>query len=212
MGQWRRWLKGLSGHRELGAGVSGTPPAGWSLTRVSTPNPEAPIPAPLLPGGPPWPQALDASASPGSPPGSCSSPLPAPRPLTRALIHSAPTSSPSPASPVPLTPLGAILSVTPDPGAERRGHTVSPGTPWALSAPAPGLQCHVGTVVRRPGPQQPPCCRNLSGARTCGRRALQVTSCCGSPRALLLLSRSPALEAPTRALGGLCWSRSCTFY
>lgn len=79
--------------------------------------------------GPPWPRAPEASASPGSPPGSCSSPLPAPRPPTGAPIHSAPTFSPSPASPVPLTPLDAVLSAMPDPGLSGEGircHQVHP--------------------------------------------------------------------------------------
>lgn len=160
--------------------------------------------------GPPWPRALEASTSPGSPPGSRSSPLPAPRPPTGALTHSAPTSSPSPASPVPLTPLDAVLSVMPGPGAERGGgRAVSPtsGTAGPLRS-APGSQCHAGAVVGRPGPRQPPCCRNLSGARTCSRRSLGVTSFCGSPRALLLPARSPALEDLARALGGPRRSRS----
>lgn len=49
--------------------------------------------------------------------------------------------------------------------------------------------------VHRLGPPQPPCCRNLSGAWTCGCHPLLVMSCCGSPRALCPQSRSPALEA-----------------
>lgn len=57
--------------------------------------------------GPPWPRALEASASSGSPPVPAR-PLPAPRSPTRARTHSAPTFSPSPASPVPLTPLDAV--------------------------------------------------------------------------------------------------------
>lgn len=153
--------------------------------------------------GPPWPRALEASAS-----SRCRQapalPLPAPRPPTRAHTHSAPTFSPSPASPVPLTPLDNVCLSCQTQGLCGEG-MMSP------LRSAPGSQCHVGTVICRQGPQQPPCCRNVLGAQTGSCRSLRVTSLCGSPRALLLSSRSPALEAPTWALGGPCWSRSYTF-
>lgn len=94
------------------------------------------------------------------PPGSRFSPLPAPRPPTGAHTHSAPTFSPSPASPVPLTPLDAVCLSGQTRGPSRRAHC----GPCPLSA---WVAVPRRAVVCRPGPRQPPCCGNLSGARTC---------------------------------------------
>ena len=51
----------------------------------------------------------------------------------RALIHATPPPSPSLVSPVPLTPLGAVLSAVPVPGAGGKGQ-VSPVSPSSLGA------------------------------------------------------------------------------
>lgn len=54
-------------------------------------------------------------------------------------------------SPVPLTPLDAVLSITPVPAAARRGRTVSPSPPRLLRTAA-GPQCHVGAAHPQAGP------------------------------------------------------------
>lgn len=94
--------------------------------------------------------------------------------------------------PVPLAPLVAVLSAMSDPGAERLGHTVSPSPLWALSAPAPGPQCHSGTAHPQTGPSAASLLRYLSGARHPRPplpRAGEVL-----PRTAFL-SLSPALDA-----------------
>lgn len=112
-------------------------------------------------------------------------------------IHSAPTSLPSPASPVPLTPLDAVLSAMPDPGLSGEGirrHQVHPG-PSPASA---WVAVPRGNDRPQAGPPAASLLQKSLWSPYCSRRSLRVTSFCGSPRALLLLSRSPALEAPTR--------------
>lgn len=73
-------------------------------------------------------------------------PLPAPRPPTRARTHSAPTFSPSLASPVPLTPLDAVcLSCQTQGlcGEGMKGHLpAQPGRSAAGERPSAGLPAH----------------------------------------------------------------------
>lgn len=72
---------------------------------------------------------------------------------------------------------------------------MSPSTLWALSAPDPGPQCHVGTARPQAGPAAASSLQKSLRSRYLRPPLPPVTSCCGTPRALLLLSRSPALEA-----------------
>lgn len=152
--------------------------------------------------GPPWPQALESSAPPCS--RQAAAPLPCLRPdlspLTES-IHSALPASLSLVSPMPLTPLDAVLSTMSVPGAVRRRHTVSPSTLWAFSAPAPGMQCHVGPAQPQAGPTAASLLQKSlwSPLPAAALRSLQVMSFRGLPRTLRLRSRSPALEAPAQA-------------
>lgn len=83
--------------------------------------------------GPPWPQALESSAPPCS--RQAAAPLPCLRPdlspLTES-IHSALPASLSLVSPMPLTPLDAVLSTMSVPGAVPRGAGAAAG--WAHSS------------------------------------------------------------------------------
>lgn len=72
---------------------------------VSNPSTGAPIPAPSLPAALPWPQALETSAPPGSPPGCCTHPCLCPGCPPPTLTHATLPASPSLVSPVSLTPL-----------------------------------------------------------------------------------------------------------
>lgn len=153
-GPWSR------GRAEAVAGPGGRQ-AGARHSPVSGASAESPISAPLSPAE----ARLGLARRQAPAPRPCLRPhLPPPR----GHIHSTPPASPSLVSSVPLTPLGAVLSAVPVPGASGEGAQCHQGHRGPCRA-SPWAAVLRGNARPQAGPAQPPCCRNLSGARPHGR-------------------------------------------
>lgn len=141
-----------------GAGSVSTPTGDEAVSGASA---ESPISAPLSPAE----ARLGLARRQAPAPRPCLRPhLPPPR----GHIHSTPPASPSLVSSVPLTPLGAVLSAVPVPGASGEGAQCHQGHRGPCRA-SPWAAVLRGNARPQAGPAQPPCCRNLSGARPHGR-------------------------------------------
>lgn len=146
---------------------------GQTLTLVSSPS--SPRHRSLLrrrPQGPPWPRTLEASALLAHHPSCFTSLYLHPTSLPRKLIHSAPPASPHLASSCALDSPGNVLSVMPDPGTERLGHTVHQVHCGPFPHQSLGRSASWEWCVCRLDPLQPPCCKIPLESDTCSPHSL----------------------------------------
>lgn len=128
----------------------------------------------------------------------------APTSLPRNLTHSAPPASPCLASSCALDSPGNVLSVMPDPGAERLGHTVHQVHCGPFPRQSLGRSASWEWCVCRLDPLQPPCCEIPleSNTRSPHSPPGDALLCC--PHCLSFPLSGPrssgvALESPARA-------------
>lgn len=129
---------------------------------------ETPITAPSPPARPSLATDSGGQCLTGSPPlaalprSTCTQP-----PSLEKLIHSAPPASPCLASSCALDSPGNVLSVMPDPGTERLGHTVHQVHCGPFPHQSLGRSASWEWCVCRLDPLQPPCCKIPLESDTC---------------------------------------------
>lgn len=121
-----------------------------------------------------------------------------PTSLLRKLTHSTPPASPYLASSCALDSPGKVLSVMPDPGARRLGHTVHQVHCGPFPRQSLGRSAAWEWCVCRLDPLQPPCCKIPLESNTCSSHSSPDDNLLSCLRTALL-SRSPALKALAKA-------------